>query len=101
MTSPAAEHFSLYPMRPQRLYANFGFWDVVRRRHARAHGHFNRMVESEVERLGGIKSLYSESCYEREAFWRIYGGDAYRALKARYDPDGAFPDLYDKCVLRR
>jgi FAD/FMN-containing dehydrogenase len=100
MTSPAAERFSLYPMRPQQLYANFGFWDVVRRRHARSHGHFNRMVESEVERLGGIKSLYSESYYDREAFWRIYGGDAYRALKARYDPDGAFPDLYEKCVLR-
>ena len=100
-TSPAAQRFSLYPMRPRQLYANFGFWDVVRRGNTRADGHFNRMIESEVERLGGIKSLYSDSYYEREAFWRIYGGDAYRVLKTRYDPDGAFPDLYDKCVLRR
>jgi hypothetical protein len=33
-------------------------------------------------------------------FWRTYGGGAYRALKARYDPDQNFPDLYSKCVLR-
>jgi FAD/FMN-containing dehydrogenase len=100
-TSPAAGDFRLYPMQPQQLYVNFGFWDVVRCRDVLPEGHFNRMVEREVERLGGIKSLYSESYYDREAFWRIYGGDAYRALKARYDPDGTFPDLYEKCVLRR
>ena len=62
--------------------------------------HFNRLVEDTVSRLGGIKSLYSESFYDRAAFDRAYGGDAYRALKARYDPDRAFPELYDKCVLR-
>jgi FAD/FMN-containing dehydrogenase len=97
----AAERFCLYPMRPGELYFNFGFWDVVRRPDAFTPGHFNRMVEREVERLDGIKSLYSESYYTREEFDRAYGGDAYRELKARYDPDGAFPDLYDKCVLRR
>jgi hypothetical protein len=46
--------------------------------------------------LGGIKSLYSESYFDREAFDRIYGGDAYSALKAKYDAGGAFPHLYDK-----
>jgi len=30
-----------------------------------------------------------------------YGGPAYAALKAKYDPQGAFPQLYEKCVLRR
>jgi len=97
----AADRFCLYPMRPQQLYVNVGFWDVVRRPRALPPGHFNRMIEAEVGRLGGIKSLYSESYYPREEFWRIYGGDAYRTLKARYDPDGNFPDLYEKCVLRR
>jgi FAD/FMN-containing dehydrogenase len=99
--SAAADRFALYPMRPGELYVNFGFWDVVRRPRAQPAGHFNRLVEREVERLGGIKSLYSESYYTREEFWRHYGGEAYRALKARYDPQGVFPDLYDKCVLRR
>ncbi|OGA48060.1 MAG: FAD-linked oxidase [Betaproteobacteria bacterium RIFCSPLOWO2_12_FULL_62_58] len=96
-----AGEFPLYPMRPRQLYVNFGFWDVVRRAARYAPGHFNRMIESKVSELGGIKSLYSDSYYPREAFWNIYGGDAYRALKARYDPGGVFPDLYDKCVLRR
>ena len=50
--------------------------------------------------LAGIKSLYSESYFDRSAFDRIYGGDEYRALKSKYDPDGDFPDLYEKCVLR-
>ena len=93
------DRFALYPMAP-KTYVNFGFWDVVRRREAYEPGHFNRAIESLVEKLGGIKSLYSTSYYEREAFDRIYGGAAYAALKARYDPAGAFPTLYEKCVLR-
>ena len=36
-----------------------------------------------------------------EAFEANYGGEAYRRLKAKYDPRGAFPQLYDKCVRRR
>lgn len=99
-TSTVADRFCLYSMRPHQLYVNFGFWDVVRRPTALPAGHFNRLVEREVERVGGIKSLYSDNYYAPEQFWRIYGGDAYQALKARYDPDGIFPDLYAKCVLR-
>jgi hypothetical protein len=78
----------------------FGFWDVVRTSGEHSPGFFNRLVEHEVEALGGIKSLYSDSYYSRERFWRTYGGAGYRALKTRYDPQGMFPDLYEKCVLR-
>jgi len=97
---PAADRFALYPLAPDHLYVNFGFWDVKRTRDAHPPGHFNRQVEREVTRLAGIKSLYSDSFYSREEFAEAYGGAAYRALKARYDPGGALPDLYDKCVLR-
>jgi len=95
-----ASRFTLYPMQ-RRWYVNFGFWDVVRRRERHEPGHFNRMIEDEVARAGGIKSLYSESCFTREAFDAIYGGTAYRALKAKYDPGARLPDLYDKVVLRQ
>jgi FAD/FMN-containing dehydrogenase len=54
-----------------------------------------------VAELGGIKSLYSDSYFEREEFRARYGGAAYAALKAKYDPQGRLGDLYDKCVLRR
>jgi FAD/FMN-containing dehydrogenase len=97
---PAAR-FPLFPMDPDTLYVNFGFWDVVRTRQAHPPGHFNRLVERRVSELGGIKSLYSESYYSEDAFWSIYDRDAYRALKARYDPEGRLKDLYQKCVQRR
>lgn len=96
-----ARTYPLYPLQADTLYVNFGFWDVVRHRHAFEPGHHNRLIESKVEELGGIKSLYSESYFDRDAFRRIYGGEAYDALKRKYDPDGRFPDLYDKVVLRR
>lgn len=100
IATAAADRFSLYPLHPGKLYVNFGFWDVLRHPGQFAPHHFNRIIEDKVVALGGIKSLYSESFFGREAFDRIYGGDAYRQLKAKYDPDGAFPQLYDKCVLR-
>ena len=87
----------LFPA-PAERYVNFGFWDTLRFDVGYPPGHFNRLVEDAVDRLGGIKSLYSSSFYERDAFDRIYGGSAYRRLKARYDPDGLLGELYDKCV---
>jgi len=96
---PRSGRFALYPVRDE-WYVNFGFWDVKRTREAHPPGHFNRLVERKVVELGGIKSLYSDSYYTREEFARYYNGDAYRRLKAKYDPQGAFAELYEKCVLR-
>ena len=93
--------YLLFPMRDDTLYINFGFWDGVRSRQTYLRGHFNRLIEEEVTKLGGIKSLYSESFYSRETFDQQFGGDHYRALKARYDPDNRLKDLYQKCVLRQ
>jgi FAD/FMN-containing dehydrogenase len=88
-------------MRADTLYVNFGFWDGVKTRQKHPKGHFNRLIEKEVARLGGIKSLYSESFYERDEFEGIYGGEAYKNLKRRYDPKDQLKDLYEKCVLRQ
>jgi FAD/FMN-containing dehydrogenase len=97
---PQGGQFSLYPV-SNEWYINFGFWDVKRTREPHPAGHFNRMIERKVAELGGIKSLYSDSFFTPEEFQRHYGGAAYRALKAKYDPQRAFPELYEKCVLRR
>jgi FAD/FMN-containing dehydrogenase len=94
-------HFPLFPMKPEALYVNFGFWDTVRRRAPFPRGRHNRLIERKVAELGGIKSLYSDSYFERDEFWKIYDRPAYSALKRKYDPAGRFPDLYDKCVLRQ
>ena len=61
-------------------------------------GYLNRRIERAVAEHSGIKSLYSDSFYTEDEFWSIYDGDRYRALKARYDPARALPDLYTKCV---
>jgi FAD/FMN-containing dehydrogenase len=95
----AESKFVLYPVR-KGWYVNFGFWDVKRTREAHPPGHFNRMIEEKVSELGGIKSLYSDSFFAEADFGRRYGGAAYDALKKKYDPAGAFPRLYDKCVLK-
>ena len=97
---PKQEKFSLYPVGDE-WYVNFGFWDVKRTREAHPPGHFNRLIEAKVSELGGIKSLYSDAFFAREDFHARYGGAAYAALKARYDAAGAFPQLYEKCVLRQ
>jgi FAD/FMN-containing dehydrogenase len=94
-----SQSFTLYPMRHD-WYVNFGFWDVKRTREAHPAGHFNRLIEKKVVELGGIKSLYSDSYFPEDEFARLYGGDAYKRLKAKYDPAGAFPGLYAKCVLK-
>ena len=96
-----ADRFPLYRLPPGELFVNFGFWDVVRTREPHPPGHFNRLVERKVEELGGIKSLYSDSYYTPGEFDAIYGGQAYRELKRRYDPQGRLRGLYEKCVLKK
>jgi FAD/FMN-containing dehydrogenase len=96
----AKSDFVLYRYDPRRTLVNFGFWDVVRDREGRPPGWYNRKIERKVRELGGIKSLYSESYYPEDEFWKIYNRPAYEALKARYDPNGRFKNLYQKCVLR-
>ncbi|OZI66397.1 FAD-binding oxidoreductase [Bordetella genomosp. 11] len=92
--------FTLYPVRPGELYVNFGFWDVVESRAAHPVGYYNRLIEREVLRCGGIKSLYSDVYMTWEEFEGAYGMGAYAGLKARYDPGGEMLGLYEKCVGR-
>jgi len=95
-----ARAFGLWPIDPQTLYVNFGFWSEVRGRVAHPRGHFNRLIERKLAELGGIKSLYSDSFYEADEFWNIFDKPAYDRLKAKYDPKDRLSDLYRKCVLR-
>jgi FAD/FMN-containing dehydrogenase len=79
-------------------YVNLGFWTRVAVTPSSPPEGYNRLIERTVRDLGGFKSLYSTSFYSEDEFWRIYDGDAFKALKRRYDPDGRFPDMYEKCV---
>ena len=91
--------YDLCPLKPDELYLNFGFWDMLPT--TREPGYYNRKIEDKIAQLGGVKGLYSASYYTREAFWSIYGKIRYDYLKKTYDPAGVFPDLYAKCVERK
>jgi len=89
----------LYEFEAGTTYVNVGFWSTVPRPDGHPEdGRVNRLIEDEVTRLDGRKSLYSTAYYSREQFDALYGGARYAALKSRYDPQGRFPDMYSKTV---
>jgi FAD/FMN-containing dehydrogenase len=96
----ASHGWPLYPLAPDRLYINLGFWSSVPLRPGQPDDFHNRLVEETVGALGGHKSLYSTVHYPAEEFWQRYNGTAYRALKHAYDPGGRLPDLYQKVCGR-
>lgn len=92
--------YDLYRMDPKKLYVNFGFWDVIRGRKNIAPGFYNRMIEEKVISLQGMKSLYSDSYFSSDQFWKIYNKPVFDRLKKKYDPESMLKDIYRKCVLK-
>jgi FAD/FMN-containing dehydrogenase len=101
LTGLDGKPWPLYPVQPGRTYVNVGFWGGVPVGPGRSDGDTNREIEQAVTAAGGHKSLYSDAYYDEAEFWAHYGGEAYRPLKHRYDPDGRLLDLYAKAVRRR
>jgi FAD/FMN-containing dehydrogenase len=91
----------LYPLQPGEVYVNFGFWGTVPLPIGKGDGYYNRVIEKEVNALGGHKSLYSTSFYSEDEFRARYNGAVYDKLKAEYDGGGRLLGLYDKCVRGR
>ncbi|MEU4712249.1 FAD-binding oxidoreductase [Micromonospora purpureochromogenes] len=96
----SARTWPLYPLRPGQTYVNIGFWGSVPIADGAADGDVNRSIERAVSDMGGHKSLYSDAYYDRAAFDRLYGGETWRAVKDRYDPDHRLTGLYEKAVAR-
>lgn len=90
----------LYEFDPNELYVNVGFWSTVPLATGEKpeDGKKNRIIEHEVTKMGGRKSLYSTAFYNETEFWSIYGGQDYEQAKGKYDPDGRFLGLYEKVV---
>ena len=57
---------------------------------------FSELLEEKTFELGGIKTLISRNHYTQERFWEIYNKENYDAAKSRLDPDGVFPNLFEK-----
>jgi FAD/FMN-containing dehydrogenase len=97
---PAAT-WVLYPLDPETLYVNVGFWSTAALPPGERDGFHNRAIEEKVSELGGHKSLYSTAFYPEDEFRALYGGESYDLLKKTYDPNGRLLDLYAKTVQRR
>ncbi|WP_376690217.1 FAD-binding protein [Wenzhouxiangella sp. EGI_FJ10409] len=91
--------FSLFELRTDTPYINFGFWDMVRSNEP--DGHYNALVEELVAKHGGKKSFYSRSTYDEATFWSEIDRETYQSLKRECDPGGRFPGLYEKAVKGR
>ncbi|MFI7075791.1 FAD-binding oxidoreductase [Micromonospora sp. NPDC049903] len=98
--SGSARSWPLYPLRPGQDYVNIGFWGSVPIAEGAADGDVNREIERAVSGAGGHKSLYSDAYYDRDSFDRLYGGETWRAVRDRYDPEHRLTGLYEKAVAR-
>ena len=57
---------------------------------------YYKMIEEELYKIGGIKTLISQNYYTKEEFWKSWNKENYYAVKKRTDPDNIFRDLYSK-----
>lgn len=57
---------------------------------------YHRLMEEELARVNGIKTLISHNYYSEDEFWSIWNRPNYEAVKAVTDPHNVFRDLYEK-----
>ncbi len=97
----SARGWPLYPLEPGRTYVNVGFWGTVPIGPGAAPGDVNRAIEAKVGEVGGHKSLYSDSYYDRAEFDRLYHLADLSAVQRDYDPQDRLTGLFEKAVHRR
>jgi FAD/FMN-containing dehydrogenase len=56
----------------------------------------SELLEKKTHELGGVKTLISRNHYTKEQFWSIYNSSNYNEVKEKTDPQGLFPDLFEK-----
>jgi len=90
---------TLYPVASNSLYFNLGCYCQVRKPTDKGAYYFTRIIDEKCFGLGGVKMLYSSTFLSKPKFDRIYNGEIYSRLKAKYDPQGRLPTLFEKCAL--
>lgn len=90
-------HATLYPIKPE-LYFNLGSYGRIKKPADQPLYQATRQMDDYCFAHGGTKMLYSSTFLARDDFDQHYNGSAYRKLKAKYDPQGLAPILYDKVV---
>ncbi|OGJ12560.1 FAD-linked oxidase [Candidatus Pacearchaeota archaeon RBG_19FT_COMBO_34_9] len=57
---------------------------------------YYRMIEEELMKIGGLKTLISTNYYSENEFWETWNKENYYKIKKITDPDNIFRDLYEK-----
>jgi len=57
---------------------------------------YYKLIEDELMRVRGLKTLISGNYYSEEDFWKIWNQPNYDKVKQQTDPDNIFRDLYIK-----
>jgi FAD/FMN-containing dehydrogenase len=89
---------SLYPMPPGKIHLNLGSYSFVERKPDDPPYHYTKIMDEFCFSHDGIKMLYSTTFLNEKKFNQRYGGETYKRLKAKYDPLGLAPTLYQKAV---
>jgi len=92
----------LMPMHAGELYINFGFWDALQGPETKGGmttGTVNKALEQLTETMSGKKTLYSAVYFSEEDFYRLYNGELYKQMKAKYDPDHRLRGWYERLTL--
>jgi len=83
-----------------RLYFNLGCYLQVKRPGGKPPYQYTRLMDDECFELGGMEMVYSSTFLDKTEFGRRFNGEAYAALRRKYDPDGAAPTLFEKIAMR-
>lgn len=96
-TLAPAGTYPLYRPRSQ-FVVDFGFYLSAELQPGMDDYHHNRAIEGKLLEAGGFKCLYSDTFFSEEQFWSMYDRPAYQQVKAKYDPDNTYLDLYTKVI---
>ncbi len=81
---------------PTDEIVDIGFYTKKRLGPSMSPHHYNKKLERELRKLKSMKALYSANSYSEKDFWKHYDKKRYFVVKNKYDPNGVFPDLYQK-----
>jgi len=62
----------------------------------RGNKNYYKIMEDEIFKLKGIKTLISYNFYDEVTFWKIWNKENYDRIKKVMDPDNILDDLYHK-----
>ncbi len=57
---------------------------------------YYKIIEDELMKIGGIKTLISNNYYSESDFWKTWNKENYYKVKHKTDPNNIFRDLYTK-----